>query len=168
MKKYDLSSDVLEQQFGPTELVVLYQDSLTRIICTKALSSGKVLELSWVRFIKSGIELFSNVHKDIVTGQSMGKAFRAHDIEFNRAVNYAWSQKLPDSFPQCFDNNGAVTVLDVSIVVGPANVLYAHILETYSNEVSWPISDAQPSDNQLDVLLSFSDKLKDIDFDPHN
>jgi len=162
MKSSKLSSDILEQQFGPTELIILYQNGLTRIICTKVLSSGQVLELSLVKFIQSGIDKFPDVHQAIVAGQSMGKAFRAQGIDFRRQVNSVRRSSLPENLSRRFGSNDLATVVAVSIRVGPDRSPYAHILEVYSPAVAWPYLNNGPNDEQLKAIQSFSQSLQEL------
>jgi hypothetical protein len=139
-----LSSDILEAQFGPTEVVVLHQNGSERIICTKVLAGGQVLELSRVLFEGAGVEKFPEVHRAVVAGQSMGKAFRAAGIEFVRETKGAYQQLLPASLKRWFDSSEAATVVDVSILVGADQIPYAQILEVYSPAVYWPSSSGRP------------------------
>jgi para-aminobenzoate synthetase component 1 len=134
----NLSSDVLEQQFGPTTVEVLYQDDKTRTICTKVIATNQILEVSQVTFIQAGLDEFPDTHKTIVAGQSMGKAFRAQGIELIRETQSTYRQAPPDDLSQRFGSNKPVTVVAVSILVGPDKTPYARILETYSPEIVWP------------------------------
>jgi hypothetical protein len=133
-----LSSDILEQQFGPTEIGILLQDDTTRIICTKTIAASQVLELSKVTFVHDGVSKFPAIHQEILRGQSMGKAFRAHDVAFVRKVQSVQRTPLPEAFSRRFQSNGPATVVEVSILVGEGETLYATILETYSPKVVWP------------------------------
>lgn len=131
-----LSSDILEQQFGQTELKVLYRSDIARIICTKTKPNGKVLELSFVTFIKTGIDKFPTVHREILEGKSIGKAFRDHGIEFKRKTKAVYRDTFPDIFSENLGEYS--TVLSVSILAGTDKTPYAEILETYSPQVRWP------------------------------
>lgn len=135
-----LSSDALERQFGgPTELEVLRQDDRERIICTKLSESGKILELSRVIFHPEGAAAFPDIHREVVGGKSMGRAFADNAVGFNRRVRASCRYDRPDmpaGFAERFGSEQPPTVTDVSILVGPGNVLYADILEVYSPEVS--------------------------------
>ncbi len=131
-----LSSDILEQQFGQTELKVLYRSDIARIICTKTKPNGKVLELSFVTFIKTGIDKFPTVHREILDGKSMGKAFRDHGIEFKRKTKAVYRNTFPAIFSE--DSGKYSTIVSVSILAGTHETPYAEILETYSPEVKWP------------------------------
>jgi hypothetical protein len=163
MKKDSLSSDILEDQCGPTELVILHQTPLTRIICTKVIASGQILELSRVVFMEPGIKAFPHIHKTIGAGQSMGKAFREQGIEFIRNVNYVYHADMPVNFSERFMNSSPATVVSVSIFVGRDRVHYADILETYSPTVSWPDPSAKPSNEQLRALQAFDNLLQSIE-----
>ncbi len=134
----NLSSDILEQQFGPTELKILYQSDTTRIICTKSKLSGKLLELSFVTFIKTGVDKFDAVHREILDGKSMGKAFRDHGVKFMRETKAVYRNIFPDIISEDSDNKKYSTVVSVSVLVSTDKTPYAEILEAYSPEVRWP------------------------------
>lgn len=138
-----ISSDVLEQQFGATDIEVWHQDTKVRIICTKVVATGQILEVSRVSFVPDGVLAFAKVHNDIVAGQSMGKAFRAHNISFVRRTISAYKRVLPAGFGKVFDGNRPANVVLVSIFAGN-NIHYADILETYSPAVVWPQKMPQP------------------------
>jgi hypothetical protein len=115
-----LSSDILEAQFGLTELTVLYQ------------------ELSFVNFSRAGATQFPEVHRAVTAGTSMGKAFRAAGVAFKREERPIASQALAARFGRLFGNEGAATVITVSILVGSDEMSYAEVLEIYSPAVRWP------------------------------
>lgn len=148
-----LSSDILEQQFGPTEIEVLYQDDQTRIIATKVVDSKQVLEVSWVKFIPAGVKKFSKTHQTVMAGESMGKAFRASDIGFARQEKAAYSYILPANFKRIFGDDKAATIVEVVILAGSNKTPYAEILETYSPAVHWPHLHGQPTDGQPDLSV---------------
>jgi len=154
-----LSSEILEKQFGPTELNVLYEDGTSRIITTSAKSSGQVLEVSQARFIPAGIAKFPSVHQAVVAGMSMGKAFRSAGINFVRQQQTAYKYDLPANFGNLFGQDGQATIVAVSILVGPEQTPYAEILETYSPVVRWPNLQGSPTAGQLDELKSFDATL---------
>ncbi len=153
-----LSSDILEQQFGPTEIEILHQDKTTRIICTKTTEDQKILELSRVVFVAEGVALHPAVHQDILNGTSMGKAFRSDGTEFNREVRSAQKLSLPSKFTKYFKSEASATVVNVRILVGPNRVPYADIIEVYSPDVAWPSSPQVP-DNTQKVLKDFAEQL---------
>src|SRR4051794_23590073 len=127
-----LSSDVLEAQFnGQTRVEVLHQDEKERIICTKLVETGQVLEVSHVKFISDGIDQFPSVHQTIMEGQSMGKAFRTAGVPFAREMYAGYKYDLPDNFGRLFENDKPAAVIGVRILVGTPRVPYADILETY-------------------------------------
>ena len=128
------SSDILEQQFGPTELTILYQTDDYRIICTRVKKTDRLLELSFVSFKQPGAEAYPEVHQSIMAGQSMGKAFQQAGIEFERRTRTI----SRNFFPDLSQSNGNSSLLLVSVLVGPDKLPYAEILETYTSEVSWP------------------------------
>ncbi len=158
-----LSSDILEGQFGPTEVKILLQDGLERIICTRT-PDGRILELSRVSFKLPGTEEFADVHSQVLSGASMGKAFRDNDIPFKRmtrAVYKCAAGRLPAVFRERFGVDGPATVVDVSILVGPRETAYADILEVYSPAVSWPAAAREPDGTAADRLQAFGQLLTD-------
>jgi para-aminobenzoate synthetase component 2 len=120
-----LSSDILEQQFGPTEVEILSQDDKSRTIRTKVIATGHVLEESHVVFDRAGITEFPLAHSDVLKGRSIGKAFRDRGIKFTRLEHG-------------LNKADTGTVINVSILVGPHKTPYAEIVETYSPAVVWP------------------------------
>lgn len=158
-----LSSDILEDQFGPTEVEVLLQDGLERVICTRT-ADGRILELSHVSFKLPGTEEFAHVHRKVRSGASMGKAFRDNGIPFKRvtrAVYKSAAGRLPGGFRERFGVDGAATVVDVTILVGPWDTAYADILEVYSPVVSWPAAARGPDRSAAERLLAFDRLLTD-------
>ena len=152
-----LSSDILEQQFGPTKVVILKQNAQYRLINTVVVATGQILELSVVSFIANGAQMYPIVHKNILAGESIGKAFRNAHIEFNRQTINTTKSKLPSKIQKMFKpayartsygetgilgkpsiNSSLVTVVEVSIYVGPQKTHYCDILEIYSPQVVWP------------------------------
>jgi anthranilate synthase/aminodeoxychorismate synthase-like glutamine amidotransferase len=121
-----LSSEILERQFGPTELEVVSQSDTQRVIRTKLKSSGQVLEESKVRFLAEGRKAFPAIHQEIAGGQSMGKAFKEAGVDFIRETI------------KTAKNDAGETEVNVRALVGPARLAYADILETYAPEVVWP------------------------------
>ncbi len=137
----ELSSDILERQFGPTEIAILRQDAALRIICTKAVADGRVLELSYVRFKQASAFRFEEAHQAVLSGTSMGKAFRAGGLAFvreERSVYRQAARALPKVFRDRFQAQGTAVIVDVMIRVGNDATPYAEILEVYSPAVSWP------------------------------
>ena len=133
-----LSSDILEQQFGATEIEVLHQDEQVRIIATYAKGSGRILELSRVIFKNEGIAAFPDTHRSVLAGESIGKAFRKAQIPFGRKVSGVYRQTLSGSFNQRFKSSKPAIVVPVSILVGSDKLPYAEIIETYTPELVWP------------------------------
>lgn len=129
MDSTTLSSDILEQQFGPTTVRILHQDENLRLIQTIAVQYGHVLELSLVRFMSEGVKAFPEAHAAIRAGESMGKAFRNRSIEFTRQEEFAVKHDVSGSM---------ATVVGVMILVGPNKIPYARIVETYNKTVKWP------------------------------
>jgi hypothetical protein len=147
-----LSSDILESQFGPTEVEVLYQDEKTRIICTKAVGSGQVLEVSRVSFAPDAAAKFPDAHQAVLSGKSIGKAFREANIEFRREVRAAYKCVLPESFEKLFGGPDAATIVYVSILAGSGQIPYCRILETFSPDVKWPQLSGEPDGTQLEQI----------------
>lgn len=154
-----MSSDILESQFGPTEVSVLYQDEKTRVICTRAKSDGQVLELSRVLFDPAGIGRFPRTHAAVLAGQSMGKAFRSDGIEFRRETETAYRRTLPANFHAWFGSRRPATVVAVSIMAGPDRQPYAEILEVYSPAVAWPQAGGQPRGDHPAVIKALGELL---------
>jgi hypothetical protein len=154
-----LSSDILEAQFGPTEVEILHQDKSERIICTKLVETRQVLEVSHVRFIYEGVSRFPEVHESVLKGWSMGKAFRDAGIEFRRNVHAGFKYNLPPHFTKIYGSEDAANVLRVEIQVGPSGLPYADILETYHPAVDWgslkKLEPDQPLSNRIDNLDHF-------------
>ena len=157
-----LSSDILEKQFGPTNIEILYQDQLSRISCTRSTKSGRALELSQVTFNADGVNQFSNVHKDIANGMSIGKAFRAEKIEFMRETQSTFKCDLPFNFSKWFDVTDNAIVVNVSIIVGSEKILYANIVETYISGVKWSDSYELPSKKLPQSVQNFNRLLGTI------
>ncbi|MEK7059414.1 MAG: hypothetical protein AAB971_01515 [Patescibacteria group bacterium] len=147
-----LSSDILERQFGPTEIDVLHHLDEIRVIQTRALSTGQTLEISLVEFDSLGTREFEAAHQEILAGKSIGKTFRDHGIEFVRDQQAAEIRVLPPGFGKQFGNVQFATVVSVAIFVGANRLPYAEILETYSPEVIWPEASDQLSREQLSRL----------------
>jgi len=133
-----LSSDILEQQFGETRLIILYQDQSKRIIETISTSDESVLELSIVTFDTATLQHVADVHQTVMNGVSMGKAFKNAGIQFEREVSSIVHSALPPDLVKEFDDDGIATIVDVDIFVGDSKQHYCHILETYSPKVIWP------------------------------
>jgi len=153
-----LSSDVLEQQFGETYVVVLKQDTHTRVICTKS-KKNQILEFSIVKFEQQGIDAFPEIHRAIVDGQSIGKAFREQGIAFVRVENAIEKMPLPQLFNDLVKSDDPATVISVSVLVGPEQMKYANILETYSPDVAWPLYQGKLNINALDILTELSKSI---------
>lgn len=159
----DLSSDILERQFGPTEIKVLLQDGAVRVICTES-AGGQVLELSRVFFKQPVAEELADVHSEILAGTSMGKAFRQRGIVFKRrtrGVYLCGPGRLPAAFGARFGGRGPATVVDVSIVAGPRLTTYADILEVYSPAVSWLAAGRVINEAGIARLRGFESLLTD-------
>jgi hypothetical protein len=154
-----LSSDILESQFGPTEIAVLYQNVAERISCTQAVKSGQALELSHVTFIQPGAKKFPRTHQAVLAGQSIGKVFRNDGIEFRREVSAAYHQTLPANLGRWFGNHKPATVVAVSILAGNDKTAYAEILEIYSPAVSWPQLIGSPAAGHLAIIRSVDEFL---------
>lgn len=153
-----LSSDILERQFGPTEVKILLQDETTRVIATKAAGDGRILEVSWVVFASDAVASFPGPYQDMLAGKSMGKAFRAHGMEPHREVNNAFTYDLPAPFYRWFAGTHDATVVGLSILAGPNQKFFAEVLETYRPEVEWPYLIGEPTidqERQIGLLGDF-------------
>jgi hypothetical protein len=131
-----LSSDILEQQFGQTELNIIKQTPEYRIIQTVAKKDSAVLELSFVTFDRT--DAFPIVHAQVLKGSSMGKAYHASGIEFERDIKSVSKLPVPISLQNYFQQKGLSTIVEVSILVGQDHVHYCDIIEIYHPSVKWP------------------------------
>jgi hypothetical protein len=152
----ELSSDILESQFGPTVIEIIYQDDLRRLIRTKQLGRNMTLEVSLVHFLPAGIKEFAAVHEAVKDGQSIGKAFRQAGISFYREVTSAYQSPLPAKLKNLFGNRRPATVMTVRVAVGDDRLPYAEITETYHPDVKWdlPVSPliSPPVEKQLGLI----------------
>lgn len=156
-----LSSDILEQQFGPTAVNVLYQDDAIRIIQTVSVETEQVLELSIVRFLPGGAQAFPEVHQAVVSGQSMGKAFRAANVAFRREEAFACKHTVPPALQQRFASDQPATIVGVRVLVGEQHIPYAEITETYTPSATWPHYSSQPTHQalrDLELLANYTTK----------
>ncbi|TAL14618.1 hypothetical protein EPN95_02340 [Patescibacteria group bacterium] len=154
-----LSSDILEKQFGPTELVIIAQNANYRLIKTIAKKNQTVLEISFVRFDTPNINIFADVHQTVLRGSSMGKAFTDAGVQFvrtPRSVDHI--EVLPD-IQSLFGHVGLATIVTVDIFVGPKKVHYCHITEIYSPLVAWPDIKTPKSSHINQTLLEISTLL---------
>lgn len=135
-----ISSDILESQFGPTNIEVIKQDNNSRLIYTKVIATGQILEVSKVQFKTPVLSQFFVIHQEIMTGKSIGKSFRKHNVDFIRQQKSVHKKFIP-AYDAFFGDNRPATVVEVSIFVGPEKVHYADILEIYSPDVQWPMLD---------------------------
>lgn len=147
-----LSSDILEDQFGPTVVKIVHQDETTRIIQTVVANTGQVLELSLVRFIPVGVVAFPEAHRTITSGESIGKAFRAQGIEFRRNEQFACRYPAPHEIHQLFKTDKPTVIVSVQILVGPDQTPYADIIETFTGDVVWPKTFGTPTRQALDSV----------------
>lgn len=156
-----LSSGTLEDQFGSTELEVMFQDDTTRIICTKAVGDGRVLEISRVVFAPDAAANFPEPYQAMLAGESMGKAFTSRGIKFQREINNGLTCDLPPAFRRWFGGTHEATVIDLSVLVGPNKTLFAEILETYRPGVEWPYLSGNLTAQQFEQINLINDFLKD-------
>jgi hypothetical protein len=156
-----LSSEILEEQFGETEVEVLYQDDAdTRIICTRAMSDRQVLEISRVLFMP-GASGFPETHEKVLGGLSMGKAFKQAGIKFLRPSNPAASyyQVLPTNFGRWFGSDEPASVVSVTVFAGSDKTPYAEILETYSPAVIWEDLNGKPEPGHAAIIAEMDELL---------
>jgi hypothetical protein len=162
-----LSSTVLERQFGPTELEILKQDEGGRIVCTKVVETGQILELSQVVFQPEGIAAFPEIHREVLAGTSMGKAFAEDGMPFHRDIHasYRYDHRiLPAVFAKRFDSGEPPTVTDLSVTVGPDATPYASILEVFSPRVNpWELTGGEMGEAIVDRLEVFGAELVAMD-----
>jgi hypothetical protein len=151
---------VLESQFGPTKIEILYQVDSTRVIATKTIYSEKVLELSLVEFITSGVDTFPEIHKEILLGKSIGKAFKDSGIEFYRNTHHEYKLILSDKIQNIFTSDRPSNVVDVTINVGPNRIPYARILEAYSPDVIWASKISQLTDIDTEKVKKLDELIR--------
>jgi len=132
-----LSSDILENQFGPTSLRILAHQDFERIICTVD-SKGRNLELSHVTFQPAIEEKFSSIYKQIRDGLSMGKAFRQNSVPFTRQDQNVSQVALTPKLEDWFAAKGKATAVRTKIYAGKPKQHIADIFELYSPLVKWP------------------------------
>jgi hypothetical protein len=158
----ELSSDILEKQFGPTQIDVLHHDEEVRFVQTRVKETGQILELSFVGFHAPVVDKFEEIRQEVMNGKSLGKAFRDRGVAFVRQQQVAVRLELPDVFGKKFASSGLVTVVAATIVVGDEQLEYAEVLETYSPDVSWPEIGGELSDEQsskLELLTKFVESI---------
>lgn len=141
-----LSSDMLESQFGPTFVDVLFQQEDRRVIQTST-QNGPALELSYVQFDPQGTPAYPTVHQSVRGGVSMGKAFRAAGVPFQRVVVSVMRFPVSMNMAARFARSDPAWALNVDILVGD-NIHYATITELYSAAVQVPYA-ITPPDAQL-------------------
>lgn len=156
----NLSSDILEAQFGPTALKVIEDGPGRRIISTVA--DGRVLEVSMVVFRRGAEAAFPEVRRDMADGVSMGKAFRGRGIPFRRQVRGTYAVEPQGSLCQRFGAGGKATAVEVSVAAGPEARPYADILEVYAPAVDWPDPGTAPPKDVLARLNDFDRLLTDL------
>ncbi len=132
-----LSSEILEKQFGPTRLLILKQNSKLRIIETLSEDSEQVLELSLVTFDQKNTHAFPGIHKKIVAGSSMGKAYKQAGVTFIRKIQSIVHTTLPPILESEFSQKGIATIVELDVFIGKQKLHYCHILEIYSPVVVW-------------------------------
>ncbi|HEX5743887.1 MAG TPA: hypothetical protein VFX84_00325 [Candidatus Saccharimonadales bacterium] len=155
-----LSSDILEEQFGPTVVKVLAQDVDRRVIST--LAGGQALEFSMVTFSRGAAAAYPEVRRDISGGMSMGKAFRGRGIPFERRTRAVYSYDLRGGFRGRFGADGPATVVEVSVLAGKDAMPYADILEVYAPGVDWPEPGTSPTPRLKTRLDSFDKLLTEL------
>lgn len=156
----DLSSDILEAQFGPTGLAVLSHDDRRRVIST--LAGGRALEFSLVTFDAGGKAEFAGMTHDMAAGMSMGKAFRKRGVPFERQTRGVYAYGMPPGFRGRFGGQGKATVVEVSIIAGRDAAHYADILEVYAPEVDWPQDAARLPPAVKERLGDFDELLTEL------
>lgn len=157
-----LSSDILETQFGPTAIDVLYQDDTTRIIQTRRASDGHILELSYVLFDPQGVKTFPEVHQKIRDGESMGKAFVDAHVEFVRETTAVFRSHVPSVFQKKFNSTAMPWVTNTTILVGSDSVRYATVLEMFHPDVQWPEEPTGHSWPSTQPMIDFEQLLEKL------
>lgn len=146
-----LSSDILNAQFGPTSIRIIFQDEEERVIQTLA-ADGRVLELSYVQFHASGVHQFPETTKRIRSGASMGAAFSTAGISFTRQTRCVVKIPSTDTIRQLFKDDSNMWCVLVDIVVGDKQIPYASIVEFYNPIVLWPQQPTRPTLQQQQYI----------------
>lgn len=154
VRNSSLSSDILEEQFGPTRLSVLAQNKTHRIIQTISEQTSAVLELSLVSFSKDTEILYPQIHQVIYNGTSMGKAFTEAGVVFHRSVSSVTKSMLPSSIARYFSETGLATIVELRVFVGEKSTHYCDIIEIYSPAVVWP-EKARSHSHSIDKTLQY-------------
>jgi hypothetical protein len=137
--RYQIATDFLEQHFGPVRAEIIHQDAKSRLIYTRTIHTGQILECAWVRFNPEVVLLYREVHEQIAAGELMGKAFRQAAIGFIRSELAGFQQSLSPKLQRIFNTqSSSATCKYVSIQVGERLQEYARNLELYSPAVPWP------------------------------
>lgn len=157
-----LSSDILQQQFGETQLIILNQNTQYRVIETITTADKTVLELSLVTFDQANVHVFSDIHQAILAGESIGATYKKAGILFKRNVTAINHTLLPAIFAAYFNTQEAATVIEVGILVGPEQIHYCSILEIYSPAVRWPDPATSISISVQERLQEFAKLLEDL------
>lgn len=139
----------------------MFQDETTRIISTRTVGDGRVLEISRVVFEPAAAASFPEPYQAMLAGESMGKAFAARGIPFTRNVKDAYSYDLPPAFGRWFGDTRDATVVDLAILVGPSQTPFAEILETYRPEVQWPHLRGLATPQQVEQIDLLNDFLSE-------
>jgi hypothetical protein len=148
MPDYQLSSDVLERQFGTVYADIIEQTVAQRVVCTRRSDTDQALEFAIVTFRPEIVEKFLAIHQEIVAGGMMGKTFRKHGAAFKRNTLTEFTYPLPARLAGLFGIEGLAMVVVVAILVGDHGDEYSQNIEVYSPVVHWP------SPTILDVPLS--------------
>jgi DNA-binding FadR family transcriptional regulator len=133
---YQLTTDVLERQFGPLKLTVLAQSALNRVTQISALRTNQSLEFALVAFTQQTADQFKAVHQAITEGSMIGKTFRNHGIAFNRQpiAHFALQNEL---LATLFEGRSSAVVKVADLLVGENREVYARNIEFYSPLISW-------------------------------
>lgn len=131
-------SDFLEHKFGSISLAVLSRTEASRII-TISDAKKQVLEYSIVEFLEPGAAAYPDIHTRIMDGALLGKSFVASGIPYYRHTNSRRTVALSPQLQEIFATQAThSTQIDVTVKVGPNQLPYAHIIETYSPIVHLP------------------------------
>ena len=160
-----LTSDYLEGVLGKkVRIEILKQSGDLRIIATKPVDSEEIVELSSVTFKQPGVKRYTDVHKAVLGGESMGEAFKVRGIEFGRHYKGIYNHSLPSNFNFLFGTaeKDVATINEVSIMVGPQQLHYADILETFSPAIPWFALGGMPDDELLAKIQAFNELLAKV------
>ena len=133
-----LGTDILEIRFGRVHPKILFQSPLERVslMITK---NGKVVAYNIVTFEET--LYFPKIHAEILSGKSIGKTLRKHNLDVERVekcmFRYDFPKKLQDIFGS-HNCSGFVKYVELLTTLNDKYQLkYATIVEIYSPHIDF-------------------------------